>query len=114
MIKKRNLLTLPLSAVTATTAFVAVAAPAQASDSIRIRHFNPNGTANYCVDLRSQDNVTVQLWSCSGAAEQNWDEETVFRNGVAYVDFKGKTGLCIAPYDSTDGSGLTVSTPDSA
>jgi hypothetical protein len=97
-----------LSTLTATTAFVAVAAPAQASDSIRIRHFNPNGTANYCVDLRSQDNVTVQLWTCSGAAEQNWDEETVFRNGVAYTDFIGKTGLCIAPNDSTSGSGLTM------
>jgi hypothetical protein len=107
MTKNRRFLALLLSTVTASLAFVAVAAPAQAA-SMNIKHFNANGSAGYCVDLRSQDNITVQLWTCSGASEQSWDEETVFRNGVAYTDFRGKTGLCIAPNDATQGSGLTV------
>jgi hypothetical protein len=67
---KRRLLPL-LATVPAAVAVAATATPAHAADTFRQITNNDN---RKCIDVATQNNTTVQLWSCDGHNEQKWAE----------------------------------------
>jgi len=72
------------------------AAPAQASgfSPMKILH------SSHCLDNATENSAKLQMWSCSGAQEQNWSASL---NGNGTYSFSNqRTGRCITAAIPTD------------
>jgi hypothetical protein len=68
--KRHNIFMLVLTML-ASLVSVAIASPAHAYVESEPRPINAY-TSGKCVDLRSQDNWTIQIYSCHGGSNQQW------------------------------------------
>jgi endo-1,4-beta-xylanase len=83
----------PLAAL----ALVLVGSPAQAAAGFVGEIMNDGNLK--CLDVRTQDNYTVQLWDCHNRTEQQWiyGKFNVIE-GVSYIQITNwRTGKCLEP-----------------
>jgi hypothetical protein len=90
MSKRRSLLAL-VTAVLAMLAIGVAATPAHAAgfSPIKIWH------STHCLDNATQNSAKLQMWSCSGASEQNWSASLNTATGRFMVSNQ-RTALCIS------------------
>jgi hypothetical protein len=94
--RRRLLIMLALASLAALT-LVVVGSPAQAKPHF-LGPINNDGN-HKCLDVRTQDNYTVQLWNCTGHTEQQWiyGDYKVF-DGLSYIQIRNwRNGTCLEP-----------------
>jgi len=82
----------------AVLAMAAVAAPVGSADAAPVFYRTMVGRGSgKCADVRTQDNITVQLWGCSGVTEQDWRFEFALATGGTdyYRIFNRRTQRCL-------------------
>ncbi len=70
MPKRRSLFMALITALLAGTALTAAIAPAQAASYTPINIWN----SSHCMDNATETAAKVQMWSCNGQSQQNWQE----------------------------------------
>jgi len=80
---------LALAAVAATLLTSLVAGPAHAAVATPFKNFGNRK----CVDVQTESNHWVQLWSCNGQSQQNWTR-VLLTNGFWRL-ISQKNGLCL-------------------
>jgi len=68
---RHNIVMLLLTVLLAPLLITLGASPAQAIPN-RHQIMNANGQPQLCLDVRTQDHETVQMWGCSGAPQKRW------------------------------------------
>jgi hypothetical protein len=93
MTKRRGIFMLLAATLLGTLATTAASIPAQASSPY---HEIPNYVNRHCIDVRTEDNTFVQLWSCTGGSEQLFNDVLVNVGGTDYFEFvNARTGYCL-------------------
>lgn len=89
--KSRRRLAAMLLAGAGTAATIGVAsAPAQASAFLEMKVWN----SNHCLDNATENDMTLQMWHCTGVSEQRWS--TSFSTQTfTYALTNQNTGWCI-------------------
>jgi len=84
---------LPLAALAVTV----VASPAQALPHF-VSEIQNDGNGK-CLDVRTQDNYSVQLWDCTNHTEQQWIYgDPIVVDGIPYVDIiNWRNDACLEP-----------------
>ncbi len=103
-----------LAVVAALVALVALTASPAAAADLNWRHF-VGLVSNRCLDVDTNSNYKVQLWSCDGGSDESWGVQYV---GTAYPDvdyyqvINRRTGNCLgtAGGSLTRGAAVVVST----
>ncbi len=104
MTRKRGMLVLLFTTLLAVLAAGAVASPAQAATTYK--QITNNGNSK-CIDVATQNNYTVQLWSCNGGSQQKWSEGYI----NPYFNFVNqRTGKCLDVAGSGVGAVAVVNT----
>jgi hypothetical protein len=102
--KRRGLLLLLFGALLST---IVVAAPGGTANAATFYRNLVGRGSNKCLDVRTEDDLTVQLWGCSGGTEQQWRFAFAFNsNGTDYFRvFNRRTQRCLGiTADSTSAS----------
>ena len=101
MSKRRGPLVL-LTAVLAVLAVMVAGAPAYATTTYQQI---TNDANRKCIDVATQNNYTVQLWSCNGQSQQKWSEGDI---GYAFVFANQRTGACLDVAGHATNAGVPV------
>lgn len=94
---------LALAAVTAALFSGIAATPAQAAGAHPILNYGNRK----CLDVATQNNVSVQLWSCNGQSQQQWTEQW---SGSTLSIVNSRTGNCLGVWGNAwwDGARVVV------